>query len=65
MEHALTDERTALTYAPEEPALLMNVAYLHCDAASTNNRWTIWSARGALRRKTPTWLSWRAGRTTA
>ncbi len=29
MEHALTDERTALTYAPEEPALLMNVAYLH------------------------------------
>ncbi len=29
MEHALGDERTALTYAPEEPALLMNVAYLH------------------------------------
>ena len=29
MEHALTDERTALTYSPEEPALLMNVAYLH------------------------------------
>jgi tetratricopeptide (TPR) repeat protein len=29
MEHALADERTALTYAPEEPALLMNVAYLH------------------------------------
>ena len=29
MEHALTDERTALTYAPEEPALLMNVAYMH------------------------------------
>jgi tetratricopeptide (TPR) repeat protein len=28
-EHALADERTALTYAPEEPALLMNVAYLH------------------------------------
>ncbi len=27
MEHALSDERTALTYAPEEPALLMNVAY--------------------------------------
>jgi len=29
MEHALADDRTALTYAPEEPALLMNVAYLH------------------------------------
>src|SRR6202795_4051167 len=28
MEHALTDERTALTYSPEEPALLMNVPYL-------------------------------------
>ena len=28
-EHALADERTALTYAPEEPVLLMNVAYLH------------------------------------
>jgi tetratricopeptide (TPR) repeat protein len=29
MEHALADERTALTFAPDEPALLMNVAYLH------------------------------------
>jgi len=29
MDHALADERTALTYAPEEPVLLMNVAYLH------------------------------------
>jgi tetratricopeptide (TPR) repeat protein len=29
MERALADERTALTYSPEEPALLMNVAYLH------------------------------------
>jgi tetratricopeptide (TPR) repeat protein len=29
MERALTDERTALTYAPQEPVLLMNVAYLH------------------------------------
>jgi tetratricopeptide (TPR) repeat protein len=29
MEHALADERTALTYAPEEPALLMQVAYMH------------------------------------
>jgi tetratricopeptide (TPR) repeat protein len=29
MEHALEDERTALTYAPDEPAMLMNVAYLH------------------------------------
>jgi tetratricopeptide (TPR) repeat protein len=28
MEHALADARTALTYAPEEPALLMNVGYL-------------------------------------
>jgi tetratricopeptide (TPR) repeat protein len=29
MEHALTDERTALTYAPENPIILLNVAYLH------------------------------------
>jgi tetratricopeptide (TPR) repeat protein len=29
MEHALSDERTALTFAPEEPALLMNLAYIH------------------------------------
>jgi tetratricopeptide (TPR) repeat protein len=29
MERALNDERTALTYAPQEPILLMNVAYLH------------------------------------
>jgi tetratricopeptide (TPR) repeat protein len=28
-EHALTDEQTALTYAPEDPVILMNVAYLH------------------------------------
>jgi tetratricopeptide (TPR) repeat protein len=29
MEHALSDERTALIYAPDEPALLMNVAYVY------------------------------------
>jgi tetratricopeptide (TPR) repeat protein len=29
MEHALTDERTALTYAPEHPIMLLYVAYLH------------------------------------
>jgi tetratricopeptide (TPR) repeat protein len=29
LEHALSDERTAVTYAPDEPALLMNVAYIH------------------------------------
>jgi tetratricopeptide (TPR) repeat protein len=29
MEHALSDERTALTFAPEEPALLMNLAYIY------------------------------------
>jgi len=29
LEHALTDERTALTYDPEQPVLLMNVAYMH------------------------------------
>src|SRR5712671_7845133 len=29
LEHALADERTALIYAPEEPALLMDVAYVH------------------------------------
>jgi tetratricopeptide (TPR) repeat protein len=28
MEHALTDARTALTYAPQEPVFLMNVGYL-------------------------------------
>jgi tetratricopeptide (TPR) repeat protein len=29
MEHALADERTALIYDPDEPVLLMNVAYTH------------------------------------
>jgi tetratricopeptide (TPR) repeat protein len=29
MEHALADERTALTYAPDNPALLLHVAYMH------------------------------------
>jgi tetratricopeptide (TPR) repeat protein len=29
LEHALADERTALTYQPKEPVLLMNMAYLH------------------------------------
>jgi len=29
VEHSLADERTALTYQPEQPALLMNVAYMH------------------------------------
>jgi len=29
MEHALADEHTALIYAPDQPDLLMNVAYLH------------------------------------
>jgi tetratricopeptide (TPR) repeat protein len=29
MEHALIDERSALTYAPDETLLLLNVAYLH------------------------------------
>jgi tetratricopeptide (TPR) repeat protein len=28
-EHALTDEKSALTFAPEDPVILMNVAYLH------------------------------------
>jgi tetratricopeptide (TPR) repeat protein len=28
MEHALTDARTALTYAPQEPVFLLNVGYL-------------------------------------
>jgi len=28
MDHALVDARTAVTYAPEEPVLLMNVGYL-------------------------------------
>ena len=28
-EHALGDETTALTYAPEDPIILMNVAFLH------------------------------------
>src|SRR5260370_34299650 len=28
MEHALTDARTALAFAPEEPVFLMNVGYL-------------------------------------
>jgi tetratricopeptide (TPR) repeat protein len=29
MEHALSDERTALTYASENPVILLNVAYMH------------------------------------
>jgi len=29
MDHALADERTALSFAPDRAALLMNVAYLH------------------------------------
>jgi hypothetical protein len=29
LEHALADERTALTFAPDNPTILMNVAYLH------------------------------------
>jgi hypothetical protein len=29
LEHALADERTALTYAPEDPMLLLSVGYLH------------------------------------
>ncbi len=29
MEHALNDERSALNYLPDEPMILMNVAYLH------------------------------------
>lgn len=29
MEHALADERTALIYDPDEPVLLLNVAYTH------------------------------------
>ena len=29
IEHALADERTAATYAPEDATVLMNVAYLH------------------------------------
>ena len=29
MEHALADSRTALNYAPDQPVLLMSVAYLH------------------------------------
>ena len=29
VDHALSDERTALNYAPDEPALLINVAYIY------------------------------------
>ena len=29
LDHALSDEKTAVGFAPEQPALLMNVAYLH------------------------------------
>jgi tetratricopeptide (TPR) repeat protein len=29
MEHALNDERSALNYVPDDPTILMNVAYLH------------------------------------
>jgi len=29
LEHALTDERAAISFAPEQPVLLMNLAYLY------------------------------------
>jgi tetratricopeptide (TPR) repeat protein len=29
LEHALADERTAVTYSPAQPVLIMNLAYLH------------------------------------
>ena len=29
MEHALADERAALTFTPDDPLILLNVAYLH------------------------------------
>jgi tetratricopeptide (TPR) repeat protein len=29
LEHALADERTALTFTPDNPVILMNVAFLH------------------------------------
>jgi tetratricopeptide (TPR) repeat protein len=29
LKHALADERTAITFAPEQPVLLMNLAYLY------------------------------------
>src|SRR6266404_1239065 len=29
LEHALTDERAALTFAPEVPGLLLQIAYIH------------------------------------
>ncbi len=29
LEHALSDERTAITFLPEQPVMLMNVAYLY------------------------------------
>lgn len=29
LQHALSDERTAVNYQPEQPVLLMNLAYLH------------------------------------
>jgi len=29
MEHALSDERTSITFLPDQPVLLMNVAYLY------------------------------------
>src|SRR6266436_1490385 len=29
LEHALSDERTALNYEPEAPGLLLNIAYVH------------------------------------
>lgn len=29
VEHALADERAALTYAPSDPTLLLNMAYIH------------------------------------
>src|SRR5580704_9383482 len=47
MEHALNDERSALTFVPDDPQILMNVAYLHLSAANIRHRWSIWSGRVA------------------
>jgi tetratricopeptide (TPR) repeat protein len=37
LEHALTEERAAVTYQPEQPALLMNLAYLYLRKSEFKN----------------------------
>jgi len=52
MEHALSDERTALNYAPDEPALLMNVAYIYLKRNEYKQALDYLEQQGEIRKQT-------------